>query len=91
MTIKILKKEKNELEVDLGEADYSVAQVIAARLQETKGVEFAACKITHPVVGTPHLIVKTKTADPVKLVTKEIEEVKKEISEFKKQFSDIAK
>jgi DNA-directed RNA polymerase subunit L len=91
MTIKILKKEKNVLEVDLGEVDYSIAQIITERLQTVKGVEFAACKITHPVVGTPHLIVKTKGTDPLKLVTKEIGEVKKQVTEFKKQFSDIAK
>lgn len=91
MTVKILKKEKNELEVDLGDVDYSIAQIIAERLQDAKGVEFVACKVTHPVVGTPHLIIKTKGADPAKLLTKEIEEVKKQVTEFKKQFSDIAK
>ena len=91
MAIKILKKEKNVLEVDLGEVDYSVAQIITERLQNAKGVEFAACKITHPVVGTPHLIVKTKGTDAAKLVAKEIEEVKKQVTDFKKQFSDIAK
>lgn len=91
MTIKILKNEKNVLEIDLGEVDHSIAQVVAERLQETRGVEFAACKITHPVVGTPHLIVKTKTANPVNLVTKQLEEIKKEVADFKKQFSDITK
>ncbi len=91
MTIKILKNEKNVLEIDLGEVDHSIAQIIAERLQETKGVEFAAYKITHPVVGTPYLIVKTKTANPVSLVTKQLEVIKKEIADFKKQFSDITK
>ena len=91
MTIKILKNEKNVLEIDLGDVDSSIAQILSERLQNTKGVEFVACKVTHPVIGTPHLIVKTKTADPVKLVTKEIEAVKKEVEDFKKQFSDIVK
>jgi len=91
MTIKIIRNEKNVLEIDLGEIDQSLARVIAEKLNETKGVEFAACKVQHPVVGTPYLVVKTKGADPAGLVTKKLEEIKKEVTEFKKQFSDIAK
>lgn len=91
MTVKILKSEKNILEIDLGEIDQSIAQLIVEKLNETKGVEFAACKVAHPVIGTPYLIVRTKGANPVGLVSKKLEEIKKEIGEFKKQFSEITK
>ncbi len=91
MAVKILKQEKNILELDLGEVDQSLALIIVRRLNETKGVEFAACKKEHPIIGTPHLIVRTKTSDPVKLVGKVLEELKTEVAEFRKQFSELVK
>ena len=91
MTIKIIRSEKNILEIDVDHIDPSLAQLIVEKLNETKGVEFAAWKKAHPVVGTPHIIVKTKGANPVSLVTKKLEEIKKEVGDFKKEFSGIVK
>ncbi len=91
MTVKILKQDKNTLEIDIGDIDQSLAAMIVEKLNGTKGVEFAAYKREHPIVGAPHLIVKTKGSDPAKVLDKILEEVKKEVSEFRKQFSEIAK
>ncbi len=91
MTVKILKQDKNTLEIDLGEIDQSLAVILVEKLNETKGVEFAAYKREHPIIGTPHLIVKTKGSDPAKVVGKILGEIHKEVTEFRKQFSDIAK
>lgn len=91
MTIKILRKEKDILEIDLGEIDQSIAQRLVEKLTQTKGVEFAACKVQHPVVGTPQLIVKTKGVNAAELIAKKLEEMKEEVSEFRKQFLEISK
>ena len=91
MTVKILKQDKNTLEIDIGDIDESLAAMIVEKLNGTTGVEFAAYKREHPIIGTPHLVVKTKGSDPAKVLDKILEEVKKEITEFRKQFSDIAK
>ncbi|NYZ77047.1 hypothetical protein H0O02_01905 [Candidatus Micrarchaeota archaeon] len=90
MAIRILQKEKDVLELDLGDIDQSIAQMITEKLNETKGVEFAACKVPHPVIGTPHLIVRTKGANASELVAKKLEEIRKEVEEFRKQFSEIS-
>ncbi len=91
MAVRIIKDEKNVLEIDLGDVDQSVAQLVVEKLNETKGVEFAAYKVAHPVVGTPYIIIKTKGANPAGLLEKKLEEIKKEVAEFKKQFSEIVK
>jgi DNA-directed RNA polymerase subunit L len=89
MAVKILINEKNTLEMDLGDPDQSLAQLLAERLNEDKDVEFASYKMEHPYMATPKLIVRTKKGDPAKLVLEKLDELKKELSEFRKQFSDI--
>ncbi len=92
MAIRILSKEKNEIEIDLGDdVDQSIAHLLVEKLNEVKSVEFAAYRIQHPVIGTPHLIIKTKDGDPMELLTKKINEIREEVNEFKKQFSEISK
>jgi DNA-directed RNA polymerase subunit L len=91
MTVKILKQDKNTLELDLGEIDQSLAVMMVEKLNETKGVVFAAYKREHPVVGAPHLIVKTKGSDPAQVLAKVLDGIKKDVGDFKKKFSDIVK
>ncbi|NYZ74486.1 DNA-directed RNA polymerase subunit L [Candidatus Micrarchaeota archaeon] len=89
MAAKILVNEKNTLEMDLGGADQSLAQLLAERIMEDKDVEFASYKVEHPIMSTPKLIVRTKKGDPAKLVLEKLDELKKELGEFRKQFSEI--
>jgi DNA-directed RNA polymerase subunit L len=91
MDVKVLVKEKNVLELELGGGDQSLAQVLAEKLNQDKDVEFAAYKVEHPIVALPRLIVRTKKGDPGKLVLQKLKELKKEVSDFRKQFEDIAK
>ena len=91
MEVKILVNEKDNLELELVGADQSLAQLIAERLNQEKGVEFAAYKMEHPLVGSPKVTVKTKKGDASKLVLEKVGEIKKEVAEFKKGFLDIAK
>jgi len=91
MEIKILVNDKNTLELELGGVDPSLAQLIAEKLNGEKDVEFAGYKVEHPLVGVPHLIVKTKKGEAAKLVLEKLEEIKKQVAEFKEEFLDIAK
>ncbi len=91
MVVKILVKEKNVLEIDLGDIDQSLAQLLAEKLSDDKEVEFASYKLEHPVVGTPKIYIRTKKENPEKLVLEKLEEIKKEVTDFKKQFQDIVK
>ena len=91
MEVKVIKKEKNVLELEFDGADQSLAQVLAQKLNEDKDVEFAAYKLEHPLIAQPRLVVRTKKGDPSKLLLSKLKELKDEVADFKKQFLEIAK
>ncbi|MEW6748499.1 MAG: DNA-directed RNA polymerase subunit L [Candidatus Micrarchaeota archaeon] len=91
MDVKVLVKEKNMLEIELGGIDQSLAQILAEKLNEDSDVEFASYKVEHPIVASPKLYVRTKKGDPSKLVLEKLDELKKELSGFREQFRDIVK
>jgi DNA-directed RNA polymerase subunit L len=91
MEIKILSEEKNSIELDFGSVDQSLAQYLAEKLNADKDVEFAACKVDHPIIGYPRLILRTKKGDPKKIVLEKLEEIRKEVVEFKTKFVQISK
>jgi len=85
MELKILKQEKNELEIELD--NLTIAEVLRAYLQKDDDVRFAAWNREHPTKN-PVLLIKTKgksakkaVADAVALIEKEAD---KFVSEFKK-------
>ena len=91
MEVKVLLNEKNTLELELGNADQSLGQLLAEKLSAEKDVEFAASKVEHPLLGSVKLMVKTKKGDPAKLVLEKLDEIKSEVSDFRKKFVEIAK
>jgi DNA-directed RNA polymerase subunit L len=91
MEVKILLSEKNTLELELGNADQSLGQLLAEKLSGEKDVEFAASKVEHPLIGSVKVMVKTKKGDPAKLVLEKLDEIKSEVSDFRKKFTEMTK
>jgi len=91
MEIKAIIDEKNALELDFGDVDQSLVQLLAEKLNSEKDVEFAACKVDHPILGSPRLLVRMKKGDPKKLVLSKLEEIRKEVVDFKDKFVAMAK
>lgn len=91
MEVKILKNEKDTLELELIGADQSLAQLLAMKLNDEKSVDFASYKLEHPLLAHPKLILKVSKGDPVKLLLSSIGDLIKDTEDFKKQFSDIVK
>jgi DNA-directed RNA polymerase subunit L len=91
MEVKVLLNEKNTLELELGNADQSLGQLLAEKLSAEKDVEFAASKVEHPLLGSVKLMVKTKKGDPAKLVLEKLDEIKSEVSDFRKKFTEMTK
>lgn len=85
MEVKILKEEKNIIEVSI--ANLTVAEVLRAYLNLDKSVVFAAWNREHPD-KPPILRVETKGKDPKKAVKDAIDSISKDIgdvaSDFKK-------
>lgn len=85
MELKILKNEKEEIELEL--ESLTIAEILRVYLNKDSAVPFAAWKREHPT-KKPILLVKTKgkTArkaidDAVSAITKELDHIE---SEFKK-------
>ena len=83
MEIKILKDEKDYLEVEIG--NLTVAEVLRVYLND-EGADLAVWKRDHPSQN-PILILKNK--DAKKTLKKAIETVDKEIDNFLKEFKKI--
>ena len=58
--IEVVKEEGDLLEVALKGENPGLANLVAERLLESKGVSFAASKVDHPIIGNPHILVKAK-------------------------------
>jgi DNA-directed RNA polymerase subunit L len=91
MDVKLLINEKNVVELDLGDIDQSLAQLLVEKLNEDKDVEFASYKTEHPITATPKIYLRTKKGEAAKLLLEKLDEIKGEVAEFKKQFLDVVK
>lgn len=91
MEAKIISEEKNAIEIEIGQADQSLAQLLAEKLNSSKDVEFAAFKVDHPTLGRPRIILRMKKGDPKKLLLEKLEEMRKEVTDFKAKFLELAK
>ncbi|MFH1520542.1 MAG: RpoL/Rpb11 RNA polymerase subunit family protein [Candidatus Micrarchaeota archaeon] len=91
MDVKLLVNEKHIIEMDLGDADQSLAQLLVEKLNEDSDVEFAAYKVEHPITATPKIYLRTKKGEASKLLLEKLDEIKNEVTDFKKQFLDVVK
>jgi DNA-directed RNA polymerase subunit L len=89
MEVKIMKDDSEELTFELTGADYSLPQLLVEKLNADKSVQFAACKVAHPLVGNPVVTVRTKKEKPMAVVIRALKEMTGDISDFRKKFSDI--
>jgi len=83
MEIKILKEEKDHLEIEIG--NLTIAELLRVYLNEN-GADLAVWKRAHPSEN-PVLVIKNK--DAKKTLQKTIETVEKEIDNFLKEFKNL--
>ena len=85
MEIKILKDEKNELEISID--NQTLAELLRVYTSEEGGVDLAVWKREHPSKPI-HLVVKTSGKSPKKALQDAISKIEKDtsnlLSEFKK-------
>ncbi|HIH23368.1 TPA: hypothetical protein HA238_06585 [Candidatus Micrarchaeota archaeon] len=91
MEVLILTNEKGTLEFEMKDSDSSLGNLLASKLNDEKGVEFAGFKVEHPSENRCRVIVKTKKGDPVKLVGEKLSEIEEELEAFKKDFKAAVK
>lgn len=84
MKVRILRKEKNFIELVLEGEEHSFPNLLRETLLEDDDVEFASYVIEHPQLGNPKLIVKTKRKTPEAAIKNALKKIEKKASEFEK-------
>jgi len=72
------KKEKEEVRIFFEDEDYTLVNVLKAKLLEDKDVVIAGYQKDHPLQKGIRFIVKTKGKDAVKIIKSAVKELSKE-------------
>lgn len=84
MEIKVLKKEKNEIEFEID--NLTLAEILRVYLNKDSGVEFAAWR-REQVTESP--IMKVKASDPLKAVDNAVKAVTADLDSLEKDFKAL--
>ncbi len=60
MKVKVLKKESNELKIEIEGADHGLCNLLQKRLLENERVDLAGYDIPHPLASNPIIYVRMK-------------------------------
>ena len=60
MKVKVLKKEGNELRIEVDGAGHTVCNVVQGKLLENENVDLAGYDVPHPLASNPVIYVRTK-------------------------------
>jgi len=82
LKLKVVKKDKNFLEMFLEGEEHSFPNLLRETLLEDDDVEFASYVIEHPQVGSPKLIVRTKSKTPESAIKSALKKIEKRASDF---------
>jgi len=58
--VKVLKKEDNELKIEIEGSSHGLCNLIQKRLLEDKRVEFAGYDVPHPLASNPIIYIRMK-------------------------------
>ncbi len=86
MEVKVLRKEKNEIEVEFN--DLTFPEILRVYLNKDAGVTFAAWKKEHSTLN-PVLLVKTKGKDPKAAIEKAVQEITKDLEKVEEDFRKL--
>lgn len=86
MDVNILRAEKDEIEVELG--DITIAEILRVYLNKDDSVNFAAWRREHPTKN-PILLVKTKGKTAKKAVGDAVKQIEKELDKLETDFKKL--
>jgi len=89
MEVKILKDEKDELQIELSETDEGFLNLIKNAVWQQSGVEFAGFRIEHPETSKPIFIIKSKGKKAKDIWNAALESISEELDKFGKELKKI--
>lgn len=86
MEVNVLRNEKNEIEVELG--NLTIAEILRVYLNKDSTVDFAAWRREHPT-KRPILLVKTKGKTAKKAIADAVKDVEKDLDSLNSDFKKL--
>jgi DNA-directed RNA polymerase subunit L len=92
MKIKILKKTKNELKIEIDGEGHTFCNIVQKALLKNKKVDLAGYDIPHPLTTNPVVYLRTKTKSKPEIVLRDaVREVQKDAEAFRTAFDKALK
>lgn len=89
MEYTVLKDEKDELQVELSEADHGFLNMIKEAIWRESGVEIASFRLEHPEVSKPVFILKTKGKEAKKVWNSALDSISSDLEKFEKELKKL--
>jgi len=88
----VLKKEKNELKIEVEDASHGLCNLLQKKLLEDERVDLAGYDVPHPLASNPVIYIRMKgAAKPEDALVKAAEKALKENDAFSKELAKALK
>ncbi|MDX1814021.1 MAG: DNA-directed RNA polymerase subunit L [Candidatus Bathyarchaeia archaeon] len=92
MKVKVLKKEANELKIEVEGASHGLCNLLQKKLLEDEGVDLAGYDVPHPLASNPVIYVRMKgSAKPEAALIKAADEARQANNTFGKELKKALK
>lgn len=92
MKINILKKQDNELKIEIVDATHGICNLLQKRLLEDKTVDFAGYDVPHPLASSPTIYLRMKgSAKPEDALIRAVQKVREANDAFSKELDHVLK
>lgn len=92
MAIRIVKEEKNKLEIEIPKEDHTIGNLLRTALLANKHVKYAGYQVIHPLTGGIRLVVQTDTGTkPRSALVKALSDIETETKEFRDKLKKVLK
>lgn len=89
MKFTVLEETKTKMVFNIEEETHTFCNLLKEEIRKVKGVELAAYKIDHPLVGIPKFQIETKGVEPRKALKEALKSIKSMGKDFSKQAAKL--
>ena len=92
MKVKVLKKEANELKIEIEGAGHGLCNLLQKKLLEDESVDLAGYDVPHPLASNPVIYVRMKgTAKPLDALVKAADKARETNKDFASELKKALK
>lgn len=87
MKLKVLKEDKDNIEVEIKGETHTFCNTLKNKLWEDKHIKIVGYRIAHPLIGVPTLTIETDGTKPRKVLADAAKDLIRELDDFKSAFN----